>query len=345
MRWRDVLVGAFASLLVTVIGGLAVYYSTREKQQPIPRESLYFALDDTVTFTTESTSLALATLRVTNAGDLAATNVAAAVRVPNGTGIIDMNAVLSSGPAATYRLSRPDGEMISLSIPSLAPGEIATLSILLDSPPPTPLEVGVKSDASLGLPTPATSELPAQFPERDPRRDLSVIIVVTAGVLQLGLLLLSRRSIRSVLRAYQPTAISLNNTAFLYLHQGLVDEAASILEEGISSRGADTLMLANHALCLGLKGHRELAEKKLRAADFYSDTKHERAVIALNRALVAFHFQDTANGMMHLSEALALSPRAIRKYSAYSQVISALKASNPEVASLLGESPSANPGA
>ena len=54
MKWRDVFIGSIATLIVTVVGGVILYYLTREPPQPLqplqppPAERLVYDIDSPV---------------------------------------------------------------------------------------------------------------------------------------------------------------------------------------------------------------------------------------------------------------------------------------------------------
>ena len=123
----------------------------------------------------------------------------------------------------------------------------------------------------------------------------------------------------SIPRSYQPV----NNTAFLFIHRGMVDEAKELIEREIRSKGADCLLLGNHAL-YAIKGDFESAAKCVEAAYFYARQKHERAVVLFNRSLISFlkGEEDIAN--QDIRKAVALSRDEISRYCQFSTVFAEL---------------------
>lgn len=61
MKWRDIILGAITTLIVTVLSGIAVYYFTREPQIN-EKESLAFQLQKSEAFEFERNKIAVATV-------------------------------------------------------------------------------------------------------------------------------------------------------------------------------------------------------------------------------------------------------------------------------------------
>ena len=56
MKWRDIFIGAIASLVVTILGGVIIFYVTKEPPAPEPDEYLIFNIDETATYKTDLTN-------------------------------------------------------------------------------------------------------------------------------------------------------------------------------------------------------------------------------------------------------------------------------------------------
>jgi hypothetical protein len=337
MRWRDILIGAFVTLIVTVIGGVIVYYATRVVQSSPQTERLIYSLDDPQTFKTQNTNLTFLSLRAGNVGDAPATGVVIGIDVDPKIKIIDESVSLSSGPAGSYSSMRNRSSGFTVQIPTLAPTETVAVLLLLDGIPEKGPAVGLKSDRSIGTIGQVVKGVGSRMPDKSTPQKISSFLVPLAFIAQLVLLFLMRRRLPFVMRRLIPTLRSANNTAFLYIHQGLLDEAERLLVEGITRSGADALMLANHALCLGLRGKTETANKMLDAAEFWGRMFHERAVVAFNRGIIALKSRDTKKGIEQLTTALQLSKPEILSYCSYSVWIKELEQSTPEVAAVLAQ--------
>ncbi len=72
MKWRDVILGALITLAVTVIGGVIVYYTTRQPAHPAPHEHLVYQVEQPTNFDAKQEQFSLFTLRFANIGDKSA---------------------------------------------------------------------------------------------------------------------------------------------------------------------------------------------------------------------------------------------------------------------------------
>ena len=80
---------------------------------------------------------------------------------------------------------------------------------------------------------------------------------------------------------------STNNSAFLLLHQGFIQEASQILEDTIRKGEDITFAFSNFAICKAKDGEFEQADSLIRAAKFYAgSSQHENAVINFNESLI-----------------------------------------------------------
>jgi hypothetical protein len=321
-NWGDILFGAVISLAVSIVGGIAVYYYSRDTSSP-PHEALVYTIDQLATFEADSVRIGLATLKVRNSGNASALQVAIAVETRPGVRIRNHKVAVSSGPAGTFSLQDDRPTSLRVAVPNLAPEELVSVNLVLEgSLTDTSLAVGVKSASALAkrgtLFSPTKPTLAQRLARTLPP---FILILILTQVLLFALLKRLRGAFRNV-----------NNTAFLLLHSGLPSEAGRMLKEGIQTKGADSLMLANYGLSLGLAGNRETAEKLFSSSEFYVGSGHEKAVVAFNRALVAFSYGDAAHGTRQLDLALNLSARTIRQYARFSSIVRDLKGRTPEIA-------------
>ena len=74
MKWRDVIIGAIVSLLVTILGGVAIFYATKEPDEK-KQERLVYSINQTAQFSGGSQDLAFSSLTLSNLGGIAAKNV------------------------------------------------------------------------------------------------------------------------------------------------------------------------------------------------------------------------------------------------------------------------------
>lgn len=279
----------------------------------------------------KNNEITIQTIRIGNFGNETARNVNIAYSVTSPCLISDTSISMSSGPAGNYKVeTKTDTEQL-INISALTPDETITVSLLLNGIPKKPISIGVKSDKSTATSGEFIREIKPKSDAKETSKIVSAVIVPIALILQIFIMLFFRPRVRAVLRKIIPTIRSINNTAFLYIHQGLIDEAETLLNNAIIKGGADACMLANHGLCLGLKGNNDAGLKKLEAAKFYSEHKHEKAVIAFNKGILLLKDDKKSEGLKEIENALDLSQSEISRYCEYSTLISELKSKFPEL--------------
>jgi hypothetical protein len=306
VNWRSLFLNGIVTLVITVAAGLVVYYLTKE---PAPAsERLLYTLNASATFGTEQDRITFLTISVQNVGRKPARDVRVVANFPQNTLIQDRRVIVSTGPASTIR-DDSSPTQLAVSIPNLVPNESAEISLLVKGPEGSRPDLGIKSEDSVGIPVPA--------PSLAEKKGISKIQRIAIGISITLLLLFQfvwlRSNISSVARIF-PTSRSLNNIAFIYLQQGLADRALQLLTTEISTKGADAISLANYGLALGLQGDQDLAAKHLDSASWWANTKHEKAVVEYNRAILEVRKNDLAAAKAHLRKAFSLSRREITRY-------------------------------
>ena len=302
MKWNDVLLGAVASLAVTVIGGIAVYYLTKEPDQK-KTEQLVYTVQQSATFSGGNQNVSFVTVRLKNEGGVAAKRVALSLEFVTAE-IKDFALEADSGTKELANEIKPKSKSIQLTFATLLPREAITLNLLLNGPEKP--KISVRSDASLG------TEQSLDY-EASKNKGVSKFLeraVPLTGVL-LGLL-------AAVFLKWSGRSNSVfsnkNNAGFLLLHHGFVDEANTVLTDAIHSGSYDALTLSNLAVCRALKGGHEQAKQLLRAASFHDSNGHIKAVTLFNEALVSLIAGNKDEALAKLKQAIEKSPKHIRRY-------------------------------
>jgi hypothetical protein len=334
MRWRDMLLGALVTLVVTVLGSVATYYLTRDPNALQRREDLVYEWQEPTSYESDQESISIATLRATNAGDGPARSIEVVVELPKGTKLVKHKLSLSSGPLTAVS-DDATNQRIFLKLSTLMPGEVATLSlmtqgILRDRP-----LIGLRSADSVGRQE--LGLLRRRSADTDELSDSLKILVPSAVGFQLIVLLLLVPGVRKKLLKLAPTRRSSNNTAFLYIHRGLTREAVDLLALSIRQHGADAVTLANYGLALGLEGHPDAARARLEAAEWWARHKHEKAVVSFNKAILCWHEGRPTDGIADLERAVRLSKREILRYSDFSVHVQLALKTYPAIAKVFTE--------
>lgn len=320
MKWRDILIGALVTLAITIAGGVAVYYLTRQEPPKPKAEDLRYEVGKPVNYKTAKTELTLYSFKLGNSGDAPAKNVAIAVRFPPLGRISDYKVELSSEPIAKYQVKRSESNLLEIFIPVLTPTESLSLSVLLSAAVSGKPEIAVKSESSVGR-----EQQLVTYVVRERFVDNFIRYVVPiAAVLQILLFVLLRRY-RHQLVGYPE---SLNNTAFLYLHQGMVEEARKLLEAHITKEGGTAYELSNYGLCLAVLGEKERAIKILAAAKFLSRPGRKKALFDFSNALAGFYVGDPKESLQNLEEVISKYKNTLLEYVEFSSLVSDLRKSH-----------------
>lgn len=305
MKWKELIIGALVTLLVTIVGGVVGWKFTKVPPAPDPAPHIAYQMDTPAKFTSESKSVVFNTVRIGNLGNKVAEEIVLSVEFPDGTEISEFSIVNSSGAAARNNqneLSSEENEKI-VQVDSLMPDEVITLSILTNSYEGSP-KVTVRYSGGLAEQGPLVK---APNPDaEEPQAKKAALAALILGLL-LPIMLYRLKRIMSEFR-------SLNNSAFMILHQGLIAEATKMLENEINSKGATSFELANLGLSKALSGDFDTATKLYSAAELYSKSKHIKALVAFNRAISSFDANDLTLAKEQFEIASNLYKKRIKEY-------------------------------
>ena len=311
MRWREILLGAVSTLVASILAGVAIWYLTRD--QPKSAELRYTA-EEVVYFEGMPTQIAFVTVKVSNVGTYNAFDVRVVLTFPTGANLQEKQVVFSGGAAGTYKENQSASNQVDLSVALLAPEEVLSISALVKGGLEYIPTVSVRGRETVGSPGPF--QVPSEFPGVSGPTS----IFVTIGALIAQLLLIGILTRRFAMRL-QTWISSVNNTAFLFIHKKMIDEAEELLRGKITTRGADLFLLSNFALVIGLQGDQEGAERHFVAAEWWQSGNAELALIKFNRSvlMIANGEYEVARG--YLSEAFSLSRGQIKRYCQLSDYI------------------------
>lgn len=335
MKWRDIIIGALITLFVTIIAGVIVYYVTREPTKPPAQEKLVYQVEQPSCFLSDQNKLALLTIRVGNLGSKEANDTELVIKFEKDISVLDKQIKMSSAPAGKFEDHTKKSNVVNLYFPTLLAGETATISLMVDTPIQKTPEVGFRSAVSIGKEGPFVREVPPETNKKESFEKALVALVPIAAFLQLFLIGLLSGKVRSRISRFIPTTRSINNTAFLYIHQGLHEDAERLLRNEIRTSGANAISLANYGLALCLNGKIEEGKKRLKAAEWHSRSNHERAIVAFNNALVAFAEDNFQEGKNFLGDALKLSKHEITRYCEFSELVKGYKEKYPEIEEII----------
>lgn len=313
MKWKEIVIGAIAALLVTLFGGIGVYYWTKEPDAK-KTELLYYSLNQVATFKGGTTNLGFNVARISNDGGIPAHQVVLTVQYPSTT-ITDYSVESPSGlKPKTQTIDKHKAEFL---FKALVPSEAVTISLLTSSPEVP--KISLRSSSSLGK---SVEEKKPTASARGRANRFAEYFIPIVGLLSIALGIRALRVFRKLVGRLRT---SKNNFAFLLLHQGLMKEAEAILNDAIRLGEDGAYSLSNLAVCKAKAGQVSEALSLNRAARFYSTEKHERAVVTFNDALIALAAENKDEFFQKLKEAVELSSKRIREYCEYSVHLSDVK--------------------
>lgn len=306
MKLQDALIGAVSTLLVTVLGGVAVYYATKEPDEK-KSEKLVYVLNQTATFTGGTQEFAFSTLTVSNEGGVAAKRPTLTVELKSAE-VRDL-AVTAQGGSREVARER-SSKRILLAFESLLPRETITVNILLSQPERPSIDV--RSEASMAEERPIAASSDKETRSEILNRFAKILVPLGAA---LSLVMWLPLALRMRRRGLFDLLADRNDTGFLLLHHGLLDDAGRVLSEAIRDGRGDLYTLSNYALCRALSGDFDQAEKLLRAAKFRDRTGHGLAVVLFNESLIRLKQGDEAAALSKLTDAIKLSRGHIQRYA------------------------------
>jgi len=307
-----------------VIGGVAIWTFTKEAPKPPPTAKVLFEKYTPAHFKSDSKNLMFNIIRIGNFGDKAATDVILSVEFPKDTEILDFTISNSSGAAARNNQKElPSNTNEKLfSIKSLMPDEIVTASILTKGDLAEKLLISARYTDGVAEQGSLNKGVKFDLSEGKPQAEKAALSALILGILLPIMLFRLRRTMGG--------RRSPNNSAFMMLHQGMVEDAAKLLENELMQRGGTSFELANLGLCKALAGDSEDSEKLFTAAELYSPSKSIKSLVAFNRSISYYESGDVDAAKKQFEIASSLGKSTVRKYVKISKYAQALVNNIPE---------------
>jgi hypothetical protein len=282
MKWKEIIVGALVTLLVTILGGVLVYYFTKEPEIK-HEERLTYTINPGSTFNGGKEKLSLTSIQIRNDGGIAANKIIFKAAF-NHAEIKDFSVQSETGNTpSTQNINQ---NTLYLAFPSLLPSENVVINVLA-STEDTPT-VTFRSDKTFGEIKKISISKKQKYIEIN--NFVGYIIPFLGIIYPLAAIILLRfpfvrRMVFRILRQFISKP-SKNNFAFLLLHQGIIDDATNILKSSLATGHDGAYCLSNLALCKALKRDFSYAEKLIKAAYVYSYSEREAGVVTFNEALI-----------------------------------------------------------
>lgn len=323
MRWKELLIGAAITLVVTVIGGLLVFFFTQEKDEP-KTEILSYQLDKQVSFEGSDNLISIGALKFANIGNEPARTVVAEFKT-GGAEVIEFN-TKNDGGADIIKSISDNKQSVTLRIKSLLPNEIVSATYLLNRP--AEIDFNIRSERTIG------SEGSIYRTETERSSFLNDFLGDFVPLLML-VSLVPLIIILKYLLSNMSRGDSKNNNAFVLLHKGATADALSILERAVASGEDGAHAMANYASALAISGDTEKAKIYIDASEFLARSKHEKAVCQLNKAIVSHQANDIDECLRSLEKSLKLSKSSIKSYLENSKVMKNIVSSDERLSTLI----------
>lgn len=302
MRWRDLIIGAIASLLVTVIGGVAVYYATKEPDEK-KNEKLVYEINKSAEFIGGEQEISFSTVTIQNLGGVAAKNVIVSITLKEAD-IKDI--AINTNIGLKEKSQEIKKKSLKVTYGNFMPDEKVTINLILSKAEKP--EIDVRSDVSLGQDS--TKLVQNTKNSNFLNRVAEKVVPISALLVAFLFIWWLRKSKAIKFFDYK----SQNNAGFVLLHSGLTAQAEKIFLLAIDDGDYSQLTLSNLALCQAIKGQTDKAEALLKATDFNVESKHGKAVVLFNKALIKLIENNRQASLDYLKQAIQLSPKAIIKY-------------------------------
>lgn len=315
MKWRDILIGALASLIVTVLGGVAVYYFTKQPDE-VKSESLIYSLNKNAQFSGGAQDFTFSSVEVSNSGNVAANNVVVVV-TSKVAEIRDLAITASEGLQELSRDRTPKG--LRLRYKTLLPKESVNLNLILTMP--EDVKVDVRSDATLGKQVGRYNEYLDST--RNDWNRIAELIVPAGGLLAVLVLIACLRIFGRTGLIYIPA--SKNNAGFLLLHSGLAARAEIIFRSAIREGDCNPITLSNYALCMAALGNFDEAKKYMDSAKFRKSYGHAKAVIIFNQSLICLLANEKDEAARLLKESVDYSKKEILRYCSNTRFLDSVR--------------------
>lgn len=309
VKWKDVVTGAAITLLVTILGGIVVYYLTKEEKIE-KNEDLKYKIESPVSFEGSGSKLSISNIILENIGAKKAENVKIEIHSAS-KNISEAKASSSLGGTINSAQAKIVDGTVNFSIPTLLPEERISISLLLNTASLSKPDVTIRSDSSVAkLSTPNKLESKKETNEFLPK----LLVILITVFLPMAVILILK------LKKYSPNRVdSLNNFAFVLLHQGDVAKAKNLLESAINKGEGGSHVLANYALCLAASGDSTQANKYISASEFYASSDHDKSIVLFNKAIISLTQGNEEKFINELKEAVKKSKNEIFSYLNYSE--------------------------
>lgn len=331
MNIKTLIIGGLIALSVTIAGGLIVnWFDKNQSKVEADKEDVSYIIDEQVRFISEDKSTIIQNIYVENFGNKNAIDVDFNITYPEEYKIISYKVKTSSLEKSEIEDNLTEHRMLKFKIPKFSSKENVRLSFLLEASSKETINpnVTIKSLESKAQKLVSYSEKIQNNNTRTFLDKYLPLLIISQLFVLIPFLIKRFRNLASSPR-------SSNNLSFLLLHKDLPLKALEILEYHIKNKGADTYELANYSLAKYLNGAKEESFKLIDAAEYYSSTDHEIAIVKFNKSIMLLKEGDLINGKSEFEIAVSKSKKAIKKYVKFSSLVNQLKNKSEDLEKIL----------
>lgn len=317
MNWKQIIYTAIITLLVTIVSGVLVNWYTVNHINVSEKEELVYDVKTISRFKSDSLNISLYTVIVSNIGDIKSENISLKLDFNEPIDIIDLTSNLERTQENITPLK--NNQEITYQIPILFPMDNFTVSIAMKNSIGNP-KIILQSNNIIGKPK--TKNI-IENEEQIFFKSKYIVAILIAILMLFPVLYLSTRIFRKVFGYPQ----SLNNTAFLSIHNGQLELANKLLEKEIHTNGGNISELSNYGLLKFLQGNGpEQYEPLLRMAEFLSKSRNnEKLILSFNRMIIYAkknEFDKLKNEFKNLTE---IDKVEFKNWYSYSTIITEMK--------------------
>ncbi len=326
MNWKQLIYTSAATLIVTVASGLAVnWYTKKSIDAESKNEKLVYEIQNGANFQTDSVRISLYTVIISNIGNEISNDVTLEVKFSNEANIIDVNGKMQRTKEILNSVKKLKN-LTEFKIPSLYPDDIFILNIALSGIVSAP-EIILQSAKSVGK---AKS---LKLDENEKSSNNTLISVLLAVIILIPVLYYLGRLYKSI--GYD---VTLNNTAFLFLHNNKALMAKELLDKQIKTKGATSHEFANLALAEFICNENDKSyENLLKMSEIIVTTKRGNLILTFNKLIISGKIKDYVAFKDLFKKCVSIEKSELKKYLKLSSIISDLKNDDPKINELLNE--------
>ncbi len=245
------------------------------------------------------------TLRITNKGESTANNVIVNINFKT-TSIIEYS--ITNIENVLIDSKQSDSEKIILNIKSIIPSEELIINILKSNS--IQPKIFIKSEKSLA------TEDKSKDSESNFSKYLEKSLEIFLSIFVFCVLFYFISQKRTPLEKQ-----SANNSAFIMLHTGLLNEATGTLITAIQGGDHSAYAFSNIATCYALKNDLERSDSFLNGASFTLNNSHEKSILKFNYGIIEAIKGNKENSIRLLKESTKIPMSSTKKYIKISSII------------------------